>query len=68
MVLSGHVHAYERTHGVYRYQWDTCGPMYLTVGDGGNVGGMDRAFIDQMHKVVDGRNLTYCEASTTYFL
>ena len=28
-----------------RYQLDTCGPMYLTVGDGGNVEGPYRNFV-----------------------
>ena len=36
-VLNGHVHAYERTHPMYNYTVDQCGPVYLTMGDGGNV-------------------------------
>lgn len=36
LVLDGHVHAYERTIGVYRNQSNVCGPVYLTIGDGGN--------------------------------
>ena len=39
MVFNGHVHAYERTHPVYKYQLDTCGPIYVTIGDGGNIEG-----------------------------
>lgn len=78
LVLSGHVHAFERTHPLYKYKCavilpslcslpagilaqpplcicrlhspmagcvrharrvDTCGPMYLTIGDGGNIEG-----------------------------
>ncbi len=31
------VHAYERTHAVYKYKRDDCGPMYVTIGDGGNI-------------------------------
>ena len=38
-VVNGHVHAYERTHPMFNYQKDNCGPVYLTVGDGGNVEG-----------------------------
>jgi hypothetical protein len=38
-VLSGHVHAYERTHPMYKYKLDTCGPVYLSIGDGGNIEG-----------------------------
>lgn len=37
IVLSGHVHAYERsTEGVYDSHPDPCGPLYLGIGDGGN--------------------------------
>ena len=39
LVLNGHVHAYERTHPMYKYKPDTCGPIYITIGDGGNVEG-----------------------------
>lgn len=30
------VHAYERINRVYNYNYDPCGPVYITVGDGGN--------------------------------
>lgn len=38
IVLSGHVHAYERStdEGVYDSRPDPCGPLYLGIGDGGN--------------------------------
>uniref|UniRef100_A0A0G4FPE9 Purple acid phosphatase n=1 Tax=Chromera velia CCMP2878 TaxID=1169474 RepID=A0A0G4FPE9_9ALVE len=36
VVLSGHVHAYERTHPVFDYKVDNCGPTYIMIGDGGN--------------------------------
>ncbi|KAM1234249.1 hypothetical protein ACFX2J_003859 [Malus domestica] len=36
IVFNGHVHAYERSNRVYDYNLDPCGPVYLTVGDGGN--------------------------------
>lgn len=36
VVLSGHVHSYERTHNIYNDEIDECGPMYLILGDGGN--------------------------------
>ncbi|KAK9082600.1 hypothetical protein Scep_029071 [Stephania cephalantha] len=32
----GKVHAYERSNRVYNYSLDPCGPVYITVGDGGN--------------------------------
>lgn len=30
------VHAYERINRVYDYKYDPCGPLYISVGDGGN--------------------------------
>ncbi|KAM7253315.1 hypothetical protein ACFE04_025933 [Oxalis oulophora] len=36
LVFSGHVHAYERSNRVYNYTLDPCGPVYITIGDGGN--------------------------------
>ena len=36
LVLAGHVHAYERTRPVYDGCVDSCGPVYLNLGDGGN--------------------------------
>lgn len=41
IVLSGHVHAYERMNRVYNYTLDPCGPVYITVGDGGNIEKVD---------------------------
>lgn len=35
-VLNGHVHAYERTFPTFEMAPDDCGPVYLTLGDGGN--------------------------------
>jgi hypothetical protein len=36
IVLSGHVHAYERTTAVYLEEVNECGMSYLVLGDGGN--------------------------------
>ncbi|XP_047319314.1 purple acid phosphatase 15-like [Impatiens glandulifera] len=36
LVFNGHVHAYERSNRVYDYKLDPCGPVYITIGDGGN--------------------------------
>ncbi|KAK1381258.1 Purple acid phosphatase [Heracleum sosnowskyi] len=36
IVYNGHVHAYERSNRVYNYALDPCGPIHITVGDGGN--------------------------------
>ena len=40
VVISGHVHSYERTSAVYNNELDECGPTYLNVGDGGNYEGV----------------------------
>lgn len=34
--INKQVHAYERSNRVYNYALDPCGPVYITVGDGGN--------------------------------
>ena len=39
IVFVGHVHAYERSKPVYQQQVDPCGPVHITIGDGGNVEG-----------------------------
>ena len=39
LVLSGHVHAYERTHPVQRARRKDGAPVYVTVGTGGNAEG-----------------------------
>lgn len=36
IVLSGHVHAYERSHPVYKNEVVESGPSYVVIGDGGN--------------------------------
>ena len=61
-VFQGHVHAYERTHPVYQYQLNTCGPVYVTIGDGGNIEGPYRNYVDDL---VPGapNGMTYCEAA-----
>lgn len=39
IVLSGHVHSYERSVPVYNNVPNECGPIYLNLGDGGNYEG-----------------------------
>ncbi|KAG2582967.1 purple acid phosphatase 23-like isoform X1 [Panicum virgatum] len=41
IVFSGHVHAYERMNRVFNYTLDPCGPLYITIGDGGNIEKID---------------------------
>ena len=36
IVLSGHIHSYERINPVYNFSSTACGPHYLNLGDGGN--------------------------------
>lgn len=36
VVFAGHVHAYERFTRVYKNNADGCGPVHVTIGDGGN--------------------------------
>jgi hypothetical protein len=40
LLLAGHVHSYERVSGVYNNTLDTCGPVYMNIGDGGNYEGV----------------------------
>lgn len=39
LVITGHVHAYERTYPVYQDKPNPMGPTYITIGDGGNLEG-----------------------------
>eukprot|EP01026_Neomeris_dumetosa_P058141 TRINITY_DN5391_c0_g1_i3.p1 TRINITY_DN5391_c0_g1~~TRINITY_DN5391_c0_g1_i3.p1 ORF type:complete len:479 (-),score=44.89 TRINITY_DN5391_c0_g1_i3:439-1674(-) len=55
LVFSGHVHSYERTHPVYNYKVDPCGPVYYTIGDGGNIEALYTTWV----------NKTYCPTPTT---
>ncbi|XP_076891649.1 purple acid phosphatase 22-like [Bidens hawaiensis] len=40
IVFAGHVHAYERFTRIYDNNADMCGPIYITIGDGGNREGL----------------------------
>ncbi|KAF5197484.1 Purple acid phosphatase, partial [Thalictrum thalictroides] len=40
VVFAGHVHAYERFTNVYDDRADDCGPVHITIGDGGNREGL----------------------------
>ncbi|KAL6138383.1 hypothetical protein ACLB2K_063666 [Fragaria x ananassa] len=44
LVFSGHVHAYERFTRVYNKEADPCGPVHVTIGDGGNLEGLALMF------------------------
>ncbi|GJN06983.1 hypothetical protein PR202_ga24767 [Eleusine coracana subsp. coracana] len=45
-VFAGHVHAYERFARVYQGKSDPCGPVYVTIGDGGNREGLAKNYVD----------------------
>ncbi|KAH0453779.1 hypothetical protein IEQ34_018103 [Dendrobium chrysotoxum] len=40
VVFAGHVHAYERFTRVFNNKEDECGPIHITIGDGGNREGL----------------------------
>ncbi|KAL5806596.1 hypothetical protein ACOSQ4_029329 [Xanthoceras sorbifolium] len=44
VVFAGHVHAYERFTRIYDNKADPCGPVYITIGDGGNREGLALKF------------------------
>ncbi|PON42462.1 Acid phosphatase [Parasponia andersonii] len=46
VVFAGHVHAYERFTRVYSDKADNCGPVHITIGDGGNREGLATKYID----------------------
>ncbi|KAK4432550.1 Purple acid phosphatase 22 [Sesamum alatum] len=44
VVFAGHVHAYERFTRIYDGKADHCGPVHVTIGDGGNREGLATRF------------------------
>ncbi|CAA7027934.1 unnamed protein product [Microthlaspi erraticum] len=56
MVFAGHVHAYERINRIYNYRLDPCGPVYITIGDGGNIEKVDVDFADDPDKCPSPRD------------
>lgn len=46
VVFTGHVHAYERFTRVYKDKGDNCGPVHITIGDGGNREGLATRYQD----------------------
>eukprot|EP00850_Spirogloea_muscicola_P023977 SM000416S15660 [mRNA] locus=s416:5305:8497:+ [translate_table: standard] len=79
LIVAGHVHAYERSKPVYQVAVNPCGPVYVTVGDGGNDEGVAGPFYNAMdnsppeytqtrdyyfgHAELDVKNATYAEFS-----
>lgn len=46
LVFNGHVHSYERSKPVVNNKLSECGPVHLIVGDGGNIEGIYKDFIN----------------------
>ncbi|KAK4800766.1 hypothetical protein SAY86_021253 [Trapa natans] len=44
VVFAGHVHAYERFTRIFDDEGNACGPVYVTIGDGGNREGLALSF------------------------
>ncbi|XP_072951489.1 purple acid phosphatase 18 [Typha angustifolia] len=44
ILLSGHVHAYERSERAYNGRLDPCGAVHITIGDGGNREGLAQRY------------------------
>ncbi|KAI3985080.1 hypothetical protein MKX01_027166 [Papaver californicum] len=43
--FAGHIHSYERFSGVYGKKANKCGPIHITIGDGGNREGLSDNYI-----------------------
>ncbi|KAL0338616.1 UNVERIFIED_CONTAM: putative purple acid phosphatase 20 [Sesamum angustifolium] len=50
-IFAGHVHAYERFVRVHKNQADECGPVHITIGDGGNREGLATRFMDPQPRI-----------------
>jgi len=46
IVFNGHVHDYERTYPVYKDLINSLGPVYITIGNAGNLEGLDNKYYD----------------------
>jgi hypothetical protein len=45
IVFNGHVHDYERTYPVYKNNTDIYGTVYITIGNAGNLEGLDNKYV-----------------------
>jgi hypothetical protein len=59
IVFSGHIHAYERSCKTYKYKCVDDGPVYLTVGDGGNREGLASKWVTPCPEWSTYRQATY---------
>jgi acid phosphatase type 7 len=58
-VFAGHVHAYERFARVYNGRADPCGPVYVTIGDGGNRERLAEMFFDPQPAISEFREASF---------
>jgi len=65
LVLSGHVHAYERSCALYQYACNSAGPTYVTIGDGGNAEGLATTWVDPQPKWSVFRQASYGHGELT---
>ena len=47
IVFNGHVHDYERTYPIFRNETDIQGTVYITIGNAGNLEGLDNKYVEQ---------------------
>lgn len=59
VVFAGHVHAYERFTRVYKNEAKECGPIHITIGDGGNREGLATKYIDPQPKISAFREASF---------
>uniref|UniRef100_A0A5B6YRV8 Purple acid phosphatase n=1 Tax=Davidia involucrata TaxID=16924 RepID=A0A5B6YRV8_DAVIN len=59
VVFAGHVHAYERFTHVYKGQANNCGPVHITIGDGGNREGLATEYINPQPKISAFREASF---------
>ncbi|KAK8632475.1 hypothetical protein V6N13_072866 [Hibiscus sabdariffa] len=62
IVFAGHVHAYERFTRVYDGKTDNCGPIYITIGDGGNREGLANKYMDPKPEISVFREASFGHA------
>ncbi|CAN1772062.1 Probable purple acid phosphatase 20 [Linum perenne] len=59
VVFAGHVHAYERFGRVYKDNANDCGPIYITIGDGGNREGLATNYMDPQPEISKFREASF---------
>jgi hypothetical protein len=67
LVLSGHVHAYERSCRVYNYTCIDDAPYYITIGDGGNAEGLASTWVQPQPVWSLFRQASYGHGELTVF-